>query len=74
MARIKIKDEQCQAHEGNPFVAIGASLAGIFLVIVLFFLIFAKEFALYLVPIAWAFVVLGIILGFFAYLSMKNRK
>ena len=71
---VKGKEEHIHAHEGNPFVAIGASLAGIYLVIVLFFLVFAKESAMYLVSIAWAFVVLGIILGFFAYLSMKSKK
>lgn len=61
-------------NEGNPFVAIGASLGGIFLVIVLFFLIFSSGNASLLVPIAWSFVVLGIILGFFAYLTTKGKK
>ncbi|MFH1770590.1 MAG: hypothetical protein ABH828_03460 [archaeon] len=58
----------------DGFVGIGASLGGIFLVIVLFFLIFAQTQAALLIPLAWAFAVLGIALGFFAYLTKKPRK
>jgi len=58
----------------NPFVAIGGSLAGVFLLIVLFFLIFAEESAALLVPIVWGFVILGIVLAFFVYLTMKGGK
>jgi len=58
----------------NPFVAIGPPIVGTYLVVVLFFLIFASTQAVLLVPIAWAFVTLGIFLGLFAYLSGKNKK
>ncbi len=47
----------------NSFVGIGASLAGIFLVIVIMFLIFARDQAKYLIDIAWAFVVLGVVIA-----------
>jgi hypothetical protein len=53
-------------QKDNEFVAIGASLAGIYLVIVIMFLVFAKEQAVLLVNIAWAMVALGLGLGFFA--------
>ena len=54
-------------NDKNAFVAIGASLGGIFLMIVFLFLIFARESAGYLATIVWAFVVLGIVLGYLAY-------
>jgi len=56
-------------NDKNAFVAIGASLGGIFLMIVFLFLIFARESAGYLATIVWAFVVLGIVLGYLAYKS-----
>ena len=52
----------------SPFVAIGASLAGILMVIAVLFLIFAKDQLTYLLGIAWGFVILGVFLGFFAFL------
>ena len=58
----------------TPFVALGASLAGIYLVIVLFFLIFAKESASLLIGIAWAFAILGMVLALFQYLSLKPKR
>jgi len=60
-------------HEVNPYIAIGASLAGIYLVIVMFFLIFASEQASILVSIAGWIVVLGIAMALFSYLSNKKR-
>ena len=56
----------------SPFVALGASLGGILLVIVALFLIFASDKAVFLSSIAWAFVVLGIVLAFFQYKVMKK--
>ncbi len=53
----------------NPFVAIGCGLAGIFLVICIFFLIFASSQAWVLIFIALAFVLLGLFMGLFAYKS-----
>jgi hypothetical protein len=61
----------CCKHN-NSFVGIGASLAGIFMIIAVLFLIFAGNQLIYLVSIAWAFVFLGIFLGLFSYLAMKN--
>lgn len=52
--------------ESNVFVSIGASLAGIFMVIVLFFLIFAREQASTLSSIAWAFAFVAVCMGYFA--------
>ena len=61
------------AKDSNPFVAIGASLGGIYLVIVLFFLLFAKEQSFLLVSIVWAIALLGIALGFFAFLAARKK-
>lgn len=55
----------------EEFVAIGASLAGIYMIISIMFLVFAKEQAYLLVNIAWAMVALGIALGYFA---SKTKK
>ncbi|MBR9677370.1 hypothetical protein GOV04_04470 [Candidatus Woesearchaeota archaeon] len=58
----------------NPFVAIGASLGGIFLVIAVVFIFLAKEFLTHLVSIAWAFVAIAVTMGFFALLAIKKEK
>lgn len=58
--------------EGNPFVAIGASLGGILLVIIALVLIFAKEQFALIIPVSWAFVVLGIVMGSLAYKAQKK--
>ncbi len=54
----------------NPYVAIAAVLAGIYLAIVVLFLVFERgQLALIsgiLVPVAWAFTVMAVLLGFFA--------
>jgi ABC-type transport system involved in cytochrome c biogenesis permease subunit len=52
------------------------SLAGIFLIIVIMFLIFAKESLKYLSDIMWSFVILGIVaLAFFySFFKKKERK
>jgi hypothetical protein len=68
------KDEmKCCKNDGGPFVGIGASLCGIFMVIAVLFLIFAKDQLEYLVAIAWGFVILGVFLGLFSYLAIKNK-
>ena len=56
----------------NPFVAIGASLGGIFLVIVLIVLLTAPDYASILTSIVWAFAVMAIVLAHYA--SKKNKK
>ena len=58
----------------NPYVAVPASLGGILLVIVLFFLIFSPENVIFASSIAWAFVILGIFALFFVYLSQKGSR
>jgi hypothetical protein len=58
----------------GQFVAIGASLAGILMIIAVLFIIFAKDQLQYLVGITWGFVVLGIFLGLFAYKAGKSKK
>jgi len=70
----KKEDECCEKENNGPFVGIGASLAGIFMVIAVLFFIFAGNQLIYLVSIVWAFVLLGIFLGLFAYLAMKNQN
>lgn len=71
----KKEAEKCECREDkSPFVAVPASLGGIYLVIVLFFLLFAKESLEYLVPIAWAFVVMCVGGVAFAYWSTKAGK
>jgi hypothetical protein len=57
----KDSDNTMCCKEGNPFVAIPAVLGGIFLVICVLFLLFGREQMGILVPIVWAFVVLGIV-------------
>ncbi len=54
-------------REGSPFVGIGASLGGISIAIVALFLIFAKEYSAFTIPIVGFLALMGIFLGFFAY-------
>lgn len=68
------KEIHHQEHDNNPFIAIPSSLAGIFLVIVVLFLIFARESLELLTSLIWGFVVLGIVAMFFAYQSTKKKK
>ena len=58
----------------DAFVAIPASLAGIYLVIVLFVLLFATNPAAILVPVAWTFVILGFFALLFAYRAQVVKK
>jgi hypothetical protein len=67
------KTKCCKTENNGPFVGIGASISGIFMIIAIIFLMFAKDQLIYLVSIAWAFVLLGIFLGLFAFLAMKNN-
>ncbi len=60
----------CENKE--PCVAIGASIGGIYIVIVALFLIFAKQSASLLVPIIGFLTVLGIFLG--AYATKGKKK
>ncbi|MBW2971748.1 hypothetical protein KY359_01805 [Candidatus Woesearchaeota archaeon] len=68
-----MKDKEC-CKGGDHFVSIPASLAGIFLAITVLFLIFAKESLGLLIPLVWAFVVLGIVALAFAYKSQAPKK
>lgn len=58
----------------NPFIAIPASLGGIFVGIVAIIALFARENMALLLPISWGFVVLGSFALFFAYMTAKNKK
>ena len=71
---VKEKKEKCKCKEDNPFVAIPATLGGIFVGVVAIVLLFANAYASILVPIAWAFVVLGVAALFFAYNSSVKKK
>ena len=66
------KDESCDCGGKCPFVAIPSALAGIFLVLAALFVFFAKESLGLLVPIVWAFVVLGILAMMFALKAVKK--
>jgi hypothetical protein len=66
------KKENNEKIDKNVFVAIPSSLAGIFLVIVILFLIFANGQLNILVHLAWAFVVIAVTAMFFA--SKNNKK
>ena len=58
----------------NPFIAIPASMGGIYLVVVVLFLIFAQSQLVFLTGLLWGFVVLGVFATFFAYLSGRPHK
>ena len=58
-------------NEGNPFIAIPASLGGISIAIVAVFLIFAKEYAAFAFGIVGFLALLGIFALYFAYKSKK---
>ena len=72
MPRDVRKKDECCCNDKGPFVAIPSALAGIFLVIVVLFLLFAKESLGLLIPLVWAFVVLGILAMMFAFKAMKK--
>jgi len=67
------KPDCCDCESKDPCVAIGASLGGIYIVIVALFLIFAKQSANLLVPIIGFFTILGIFLGAFATKQKKKK-
>ncbi|KYK26483.1 hypothetical protein AYK26_05010 [Euryarchaeota archaeon SM23-78] len=60
--------------EISPFVAIPAVLGGIFLVIVVLFIIFTPSGVRTLASIVWAFTVLGVASGFFAFMGKIRKK
>jgi len=66
------KNIDCCCNENSPFVGICASTLGIFLVVAVLFLIFANSQLEMLVPIVWAFIVLGFFAMLFAYKAMKK--
>ena len=59
--------------EQNVFVNLASVVLGILLVVVVIFVLLAKEHLVFLVPLAWAFVVLGIVIAFFQYLAVKKK-
>jgi len=65
-----VKKDCC--NDKGPFVAIPSALAGIFLVIAVLFILFAKESLALLIPIVWAFVVLGFFAMMFAFKAAKK--
>ena len=59
--------------EPSDFVKLASVLGGIFLVVVMVVIIFAKEALVFVFTSAvWAFVVLGIVLG--AFMSKAKKK
>jgi len=79
MAKNKDVEKECCGKEccnngpGN-FVGIAAVLGGILLAMSIMFLIFARDQLQYLVGIAWGFVLLGVFLGLFTLISLKDKK
>lgn len=61
-------------NDKDSIVGIAPALAGIFIPIVLFVLIFAEEQAWILVPIAASFALLGIGVAYFASKKKYNKK
>jgi hypothetical protein len=77
MAKKEEKTEDCctcGCHGKNSFTSIPAALAGIFLVLSILFMIFARSDIELLVPIIWAFVALGFFALLFNYLSLKHKN
>jgi len=66
--------KQKKENPNDIFIAIPAALAGIFLVIVIMFLIFAKDQLNYLESIAWAFAAMAIFAVIFVYNAQKNKR
>ena len=60
--------------DNNPMVKIVSATLGIFMVVAIMFLIFAKDSLYILVPLAWAFVVLGILVAVFQYRLLSEQK
>ena len=56
----------------SQFVKLAGTVGGIFLVILVLFLIFAKEHLVMVTGIIWAFVVLGLGLGLFQLIAFKK--
>ena len=59
--------------EKDSIIGIAPALGGIFIPIVLFVLIFAKEQAWILAPMAFAFALLGIGVAYFASKTQRRR-
>jgi hypothetical protein len=57
----------------NPFIAIPSALIGMFLAVVILFLIFARSSLALLIPLLWGFVTLGIFAEFFALLAVRKK-
>lgn len=58
----------------NDLAGMATGLAGIFIPVVLFVLIFARESAWILAPIAFAFALLGIGVAYFAGKPTRRRR
>ena len=69
-----VKKQRKTNGDKSPYVAIPSSLAGIFLVIVIMFLIFDNSQLDLLIPLIWGFVVLGVVALWFAHRSDTLRK
>jgi hypothetical protein len=69
MARDRNHQNKQSKDDTSDFVKIAGAVAGIYMIIAVMILIFAKDSIQLLIPIAWAFVIFGIALGLFQYLS-----
>ena len=69
-----VKKQRKGNEDKSPYVAIPSSLAGIFLVIVIMFLIFDNSQLDLLVHLIWGFVVLGVVALWFLHRSDTLRK
>lgn len=68
------ENESCCENNSDlkSFVGLAAALMGIFCAVAFGVLIFAQSFVGELVPIAWAFTILGIVCAFFMYKTSKT--
>ena len=63
------------AKEQSEYVALAGAIGGIFLVLTIMVLIFAKESVVFLFTNAiWAFVMLGVVLGGFMSKTRSKRR
>jgi uncharacterized membrane protein len=58
----------------SPMVEVVAVTLGILMIVTVMFILFAKESLGLLIPISWAFVVLGIVVAVFQYRLLAGPK
>lgn len=70
---IKKKDDTMPEKKENTFVSIVAVTLGIFMIITVLFLILAPSQLGLLIPLSWAFVVLGLVVAIVSAKSARKK-